>query len=80
MEVLYSVGKETTATAKIARVIPKESMKTLDAPDLLDDFYCHLVRHSSFRGSAGLGGFRCRVCFDSETCFEIQNTVSPCLM
>merc|ERR1719181_1287735 len=47
LKVLYSVGKETAATAKIARVVPKESLKTLDAPDLLDDFYCHLVDWSA---------------------------------
>jgi len=47
LKVLYSVGKETAAKAKVTRVIPKESMKTLDAPDLLDDFYCHLLDWSS---------------------------------
>lgn len=47
LKVLYTVGKETKATTKISRVIPKESMKTLDAPDLLDDFYCHLLDWSS---------------------------------
>jgi cell division cycle protein 20 (cofactor of APC complex) len=47
LKVLYSVGKESSAKAKVTRVIPKESMKTLDAPDLLDDFYCHLLDWSS---------------------------------
>jgi cell division cycle protein 20 (cofactor of APC complex) len=47
LKVLYTVGKETTTKAKISRVIPKESIKTLDAPDLLDDFYCHLLDWSS---------------------------------
>merc|ERR1740130_523583 len=39
LKVLYSVGREATGVkAKITRVTPKEPMKTLDAPDLLDDF------------------------------------------
>jgi cell division cycle protein 20 (cofactor of APC complex) len=48
LKVLYCVGKEARdRTAKIARVIPSESLKTLDAPDLLDDFYLKLVDWSS---------------------------------
>lgn len=48
LKVLYSVGREGPAVkGKLTRVIPKEPMKTLDAPDLLDDFYCHLIDWSS---------------------------------
>merc|ERR1719454_1105485 len=47
LKVLYSVGREAQTKAKITRVIPREPMKTLDAPELLDDFYCHLIDWSS---------------------------------
>ena len=38
---------EIVQLEQVTRAIPKESMKTLDAPDLLDDFYCHLLDWSS---------------------------------
>jgi len=47
LKVIYSQSNHVTAKAKITRVIPNEPMKTLDAPDLLDDFYCHLLDWSS---------------------------------
>ena len=44
---LFASFHDCVVFEKVTRVIPKESMKTLDAPDLLDDFYCHLLDWSS---------------------------------
>ncbi|KAK7063068.1 ubiquitin-protein transferase activating protein [Halocaridina rubra] len=43
LKVLYSAGKNTAPKASSTRHIPSVPEKVLDAPELLDDYYLHLL-------------------------------------
>ena len=47
LKILYSTGKPKAQSAAKTRQIPSKSEKVLDAPELLDDFYLHLIDWSS---------------------------------
>jgi len=47
MKILYSAGKPQVQKSTNVRQIPSLAEKILDAPDLMDDFYLHLVDWSS---------------------------------
>ena len=47
MKVLYSTGKPNAPKAANTRAVPTTPEKILDAPDMLNDFYLHLMDWSS---------------------------------
>ena len=52
MKVLYSTGKPAAPKATNTRNIPSAPEKILDAPDMLNDFYLHLMDWSSLNHMA----------------------------
>jgi len=52
MKVLYSTGKPTAPKAANTRTVPTTPDKILDAPDMLNDFYLHLMDWSSLNHMA----------------------------
>ena len=52
MKVLYSTGKAAAPKAANTRNIPSAPDKILDAPDMLNDFYLHLMDWSSLNHMA----------------------------
>lgn len=52
MKILYSAGKPSAPKAPNSRQIPTTAEKVLDAPDMLDDFYLHLIDWSSLNHMA----------------------------
>jgi len=52
MKVLYSTGKPTAPKAANTRTVPTTPEKILDAPDMLNDFYLHLMDWSSLNHMA----------------------------
>jgi len=51
-KVLYSSGKPTAPKAANTRTVPSTPEKILDAPDMLNDFYLHLMDWSSLNHMA----------------------------
>ena len=43
LQVLYSTGKPKAPLAANTRQVSSKPEKILDAPDLIDDFYLHLI-------------------------------------
>ena len=57
MKILYSAGKPQVQKSANIRQIPSLAEKILDAPDMMDDFYLHLLDWSSLNHVAvGLTG------------------------
>ena len=57
MRVLYSASRSSVPRAPSTRYIPSVPEKVLDAPDLLDDYYLHLLDWSATNQLAvALGG------------------------
>lgn len=52
MKVLYSTGKPSAPKAANTRNVPSAPEKILDAPDMLNDFYLHLMDWSSLNHMA----------------------------
>jgi cell division cycle protein 20 (cofactor of APC complex) len=52
MKVLYSSGKPAAPKAANTRTVPNTPEKILDAPDMLNDFYLHLMDWSSLNHMA----------------------------
>ena len=52
MKVLYSTGKPSAPKATNTRNVPSAPEKILDAPDMLNDFYLHLMDWSSLNHMA----------------------------
>lgn len=47
LKVLYSTGKPKAPSAINQRQVPSKAEKVLDAPELMDDFYLHLIDWST---------------------------------
>lgn len=52
MKILYSAGKPQLQKSTNVRQIPSMAEKILDAPDMMDDFYLHLIDWSSLNHMA----------------------------
>jgi len=52
MKILYSAGKAQAPKATNTRQVPTSAEKILDAPEMMDDFYLHLIDWSSLNHMA----------------------------
>jgi len=52
MKILYSAGKPQAPKASNTRQVPSTAEKILDAPDMMNDFYLHLIDWSSLNHMA----------------------------
>lgn len=47
LRVLYSCNRDSAVGPKPTRMVPQQALRVLDAPGIVDDFYCHPIDWSS---------------------------------